>query len=692
MNGLNVRGAAWVPDLRPGGRLRGRLPRWLVRDGMVFYTATLAPVALAVAAVRREPLELLGVLVLTALALATQATLPRLARDEGAPFIAHSFVRLGVVLLYVAAMTMVVGGAPYPLLCLFVPVVAGAAALGAREAIFTAAVTVAIYLVPQLGSRGAASTIGERGIALAGVAVILAFGTHRFVSALQRVSEQQRVAVLAERRRSRQIAGLESVGRALAAGGPTPQLLDRVADIIGQRFGYPLVSVHLIEGGRLQLGAQRGYASSLDAVDGIDGIVHRALRTQEVILVTDVEADPDYVPIEDGILSEIVAPLAVDGTMLGVLTVESRDRRLDRTDRDLVGVAASRIAGAIALGTDRRELADRVQLLRTLHTLGEDVSGTLVPERLHAAIVDRIADVVPASVVALTVLDRSDGTYRVALARGADEAIGAEVLPGSGLAGRAIRDRALVIEDDLHGDASPVDPRNTIDAELQRGVGVPFVRDGVVVGALSIARTAAEPRFSRLEIEALQLFGTQSALAIANSFLHAEVTELAIRDALTGLYNRRHFDTMLNRLLVTHHRHRAKTYRPISAIVFDLDHFGTFNKAHGHQVGDEVLRTFAAILRERFRASDLVARTGGEEFVAVLDGASRDHAVAVAEEVRAAMAAETISVPEGRISVTVSAGCAQLDESEPTRAALLRTADVALFMAKRGGRDRVVAA
>ena len=140
----------------------------------------------------------------------------------------------------------------------------------------------------------------------------------------------------------------------------------------------------------------------------------RALRTGKVVLVPDVAADPDYVTTDAGVLSEIVAPLVADGVTLGVLNVESRDRRLDRTDRDLVGAAASRVAGAIALGTDRQELADRVRLLRTLHTLGEDVSGTLVPGRLHEIIVERIADVVPATVVALTILDRTDGTYRVA--------------------------------------------------------------------------------------------------------------------------------------------------------------------------------------------------------------------------------------------------------------------------------------
>jgi hypothetical protein len=84
---------------------------------------------------------------------------------------------------------------------------------------------------------------------------------------------------------------------------------------------------------------------------------------------------------------------------------------------------------------------------------------------------------------------------------------------------------------------------------------------------------------------------------------------------------------------------------------------------------------------------------GGEEFVAILDGSDRDAAVKVADEVRSTLAGRTVVAEDGQeLSVTVSAGCAELDPADPTRESLLRTADVALFMAKRGGRDRVVAA
>jgi diguanylate cyclase (GGDEF)-like protein len=198
--------------------------------------------------------------------------------------------------------------------------------------------------------------------------------------------------------------------------------------------------------------------------------------------------------------------------------------------------------------------------------------------------------------------------------------------------------------------------------------------------------------FSELEREMLSLIGAQAALSIANAHLLAEVHALAIRDALTGLYNRRHFDAALEHIMSRWQRDGANR-RPVAAIMFDLDKFGQFNKEHGHQAGDAVLRAFSGILKTRFRSADLVARYGGEEFVAVLEGATRDEAFTVADEIRRMLGAKAISGPDGtRLRATVSAGCAELDASDATPQALLRAADVGLFMAKRGGRNQVVAA
>lgn len=133
--------------------------------------------------------------------------------------------------------------------------------------------------------------------------------------------------------------------------------------------------------------------------------------------------------------------------------------------------------------------------------------------------------------------------------------------------------------------------------------------------------------------------------------------------------------------------------RPLSLILFDLDHFGNVNKQHGHQVGDLVLIAFADALRSRVRDTDLVARHGGEEFLVVLDGATREDAVRLADEVRLAFGGRSVLRPDGKpVTCTVSAGCAALGPTQASATVLVERADVGLGLAKEGGRNRVIAA
>lgn len=222
---------------------------------------------------------------------------------------------------------------------------------------------------------------------------------------------------------------------------------------------------------------------------------------------------------------------------------------------------------------------------------------------------------------------------------------------------------------------------------------MPLIYDDDVVGAVSLARREPARPFEPLELEALPLLAGQAAVALRNAHLMTAIREASVRDPLTGLYNRRHFDASVERLIAAWRRVPRDQRRPVSAILFDLDHFGSLNKRHGHAVGDAVLRAFAGVLRDRFRTSDIVARFGGEEFVVILDGATRDDAVTIAETVRTSLAGMDIEAP-GQITVraTVSAGCAALADDASSAAGLLEVADVGLVMAKQAGRNQVVAA
>jgi diguanylate cyclase (GGDEF)-like protein/PAS domain S-box-containing protein len=168
------------------------------------------------------------------------------------------------------------------------------------------------------------------------------------------------------------------------------------------------------------------------------------------------------------------------------------------------------------------------------------------------------------------------------------------------------------------------------------------------------------------------------------------LNDRAAHDPLTGLHNRRFFGTAVTRLERSWRRQTLAERPPISVILFDLDHFGEINKAHGHQAGDAVLRQFAAILRKRFRESDLVTRYGGEEFAAVLEGATAADAYRIAEGIRDALETCEIDIGTGTpLRLTVSAGCAQLGDLADVSAGLA-VADVWLAQAKRSGRNQVI--
>lgn len=161
------------------------------------------------------------------------------------------------------------------------------------------------------------------------------------------------------------------------------------------------------------------------------------------------------------------------------------------------------------------------------------------------------------------------------------------------------------------------------------------------------------------------------------------LTHLARVDALTGCLNHRVFHERLQEELTR----RSRGGAPISLIMLDVDHFKLVNDEHGHPVGDEVLRSIGAALRASVRSYDIVGRTGGEEFGVLLPDTCREVAARVAERIRDAVAAAETPVP-----VTISAGLAEVPVRGWTASELLRTADAALYEAKRSGRDRLVAA
>jgi diguanylate cyclase (GGDEF)-like protein len=205
------------------------------------------------------------------------------------------------------------------------------------------------------------------------------------------------------------------------------------------------------------------------------------------------------------------------------------------------------------------------------------------------------------------------------------------------------------------------------------------------LGVLSIARHGRA--FTREEEELLEYLAGQAIVSIENASLHETVGRQAVTDELTGLANARAFRSILDREIERSRRFQS----PLGLVMLDLDNFKQVNDRHGHQQGDEVLASVAAVLRDFSRDIDAPARYGGEELAVVLPQTDSEGAALLAERMREAV--ERLRVPsvngDGSLRVTASFGVASVPESAAGREELVAAADAALYRAKRGGKNRV---
>ena len=217
------------------------------------------------------------------------------------------------------------------------------------------------------------------------------------------------------------------------------------------------------------------------------------------------------------------------------------------------------------------------------------------------------------------------------------------------------------------------------------GVRVPH--EGVdEVGVLSTAINRMTKRLANYDAMNVEKI---KRLNVGLERANRRLEQLATTDSLTGLWNRRIFFERLEQEI-------ARTQRSgdsLSLVLIDLDHFKNVNDSMGHQAGDEVLRRVGGLLQIAIRKSDAAARYGGEEMALILPGADKEGALHLAESIRLLVAAECIAVGDLSLNVTASMGVATTaDLAEPDAASLVEIADLALYRAKHGGRNRVEAA
>jgi diguanylate cyclase (GGDEF)-like protein len=385
-----------------------------------------------------------------------------------------------------------------------------------------------------------------------------------------------------------------------------------------------------------------------------------ALGSEEVIAAGDAHHDPRTSEFSEsylgplGIGAMMDAPIRSGGRVVGVLCHEhvGGKREFFADEQNTANYLASLVSLALELRrrlTSEQELAESLSLLRAaFEATGE---GILAVDVRGGVIAHNQRFVEMWSVPAELLQDSGDGGPRLSF-------LGEKTLDPEGFVTRA---REIFGEPE----AESIDLIELRDGRSIERTSRPQWLGGEVIGRVWSYRDVTHLR--RME----------AALRTSE----AQLRELANRDALTGLYNRRHLHQRLSDEIAR----AARSERGFSLAMMDLDHFKRVNDEHGHQTGDQVLQAFAQDLIGRVRKTDCVGRWGGEEFLLILPETDRARALKLLEELRVFVSRERADLPHFTVSIGVAEFPADGREALP----LVAAADSRLYEAKHAGRDCV---
>jgi diguanylate cyclase (GGDEF)-like protein len=318
--------------------------------------------------------------------------------------------------------------------------------------------------------------------------------------------------------------------------------------------------------------------------------------------------------------------------------------------------------------------------LETLRQAGLEISAELGLDALIWMIAPRAVELLNGTAMALYVHDPEKHNLQLAISLGDNQPeMEKSVRWGEGLAGRVWETGKPVLLEDFHTGRT---------ADLGKSywgkvAGAPLIWGNEFLGVVFVF---SDQKFFENDLKILELFSSHAAAAIRNARLHQQLSQLAVTDPLTGIYNRRYFFEMAEKEFQQAIRYK----RPFSVIMFDLDLFKKVNDTFGHAKGDEILKIVVARCAGQMRETDIFGRYGGEEFVIALLETGAEEALALAERLRQALDSHPVEDEAMPMLVTASFGVATLAPGLANLMQLLNRADVALYRVKQSGRNQVV--
>ena len=506
-------------------------------------------------------------------------------------------------------------------------------------------------------------------------------------------------------RRIFELSSLVKAGRALYSILSPSELYDVILAIIAEK---------------LQAGPMALFRFDADAKEcvlvrsrGLTGVADKSLRFvfEEGLLWQNVlQVDPFSVTSASGTLlferfftskrldtlkTDLWAPLFLKDRLIGLLTLGRRADGSEYHAHDIEFLKQFAATAAASINTcnlytqreqEKNELSRTVRHLSMLYDIGRAMTHISDLKELLGYILDQAIGVAGAEKGSIMLYDHESDLLQIRVIEGMDDAelqtqinnfeVSCRAFrPGEGVAGHVFQS------------GEPLVINSTKDAEEFVFAQSSFVRSiacipmkvfGEVIGVINVTNKRGEDGFADEDMSLLEAIADQAAVAINK----AQLWQMAVTDSLTGLYIRRYFLSKFGDEL----RRSQRFGHTLSVIMCDIDLFKRVNDTYGHEVGDTVLKGVAEVIQRDARTVDVTARFGGEEFAMLLIETGKNAAIQAAERFRSKIA----ELELGPAKVTVSFGVATFPEDADVVEGLIKKADIALYNAKKAGRDCVV--
>ena len=323
----------------------------------------------------------------------------------------------------------------------------------------------------------------------------------------------------------------------------------------------------------------------------------------------------------------------------------------------------------------------RVQELNAVRTITMDLAGKFELPELLENILTRAQELLEVTAGELALYDPQQNDLDLIISQGlGSNHAGQRLAMGEGLMGTVALTRQPLLVEDYSAWEGRMPDYSDIGGRFT-SLGVPLMAGDELLGVIVVGDIHSNRIFTPDELNLINLFAQEAALAIRNARLFEQMKSLAAHDTLTGLYNRGHFF----RLAAIEVERAVRYNKPLAAIMLDIDKFKRVNDVYGHAAGDQVLKAVSHLCNESFRKVDIIGRYGGEEFAIILPEADLEQARIVAERLCVAIACTTYETGHGTVNLSASLGVAVLSPEQVNLDILLDQADQALYLSKQPG-------